>query len=135
MPSPTRSLYAALDCARTLIEQGETDATAHGGWLGVILSATPKQVTELYQAAGMPVPQHEATADQPAQWIPHRNAVTQRVVAFLQKNAGATRAELAKALQASPGNVGSAILRLRKRGVNIVCESSHGVAMYKLVKG
>jgi biotin operon repressor len=123
MPSPTRSLYEALDCARALIEMGDTDAASHGGWLGVILAATPEQVTELYEAAGMPVPVvsrfKDSTTPQPAQWVPHRNGVPQRVLAFLHAKHGCTISELSRELGATHAHIIAAVCRLRRRGVKI----------------
>jgi hypothetical protein len=136
MPSPTRSLYSALDCARTLIEQGETDATAHGGWLGVILSATPQQIAELYEAAGMPAPacSAEPSVGTPAAWMPHANAMPQRVMALLQSRGKCTAADLAALTRAKAVRISVAIKRLRQRGVNIETTIDHmNVCWYRLV--
>jgi biotin operon repressor len=135
MPSPTRSLYEALDCARALIETGETDAAKHGGWLGVILSATPGQVTELYEAAGMPVPVLDSRANTPAVWVPHGKAVPQRVMALLRSHGECSRADLARSTGTTEDHIAVSVSRLRKRGVKIeTYRRAQGDKGYRLVE-
>jgi biotin operon repressor len=123
---------AALDDARSLIEQGVSVSDHHNPWVATILAASPLDIARLYVAAGMPAPERRDVSE--TMTGGHRGRVPNRLHLLLLEARGCPQSvpTLATALRIPNARVPVAVHRLRSRGVRVLSVQHGGHAMYAI---